>query len=121
VWTVNFVNGSEQSKLGYRSKGLTEWADMERVERPDPYYLMINQRWKNFSRLPILEWIEKDTTFSAEDFPGTPMPRPQNSSHLWEANIGTDWPAGRHIIEVKAMDRYGRTFLDYHTMRVVEN
>jgi hypothetical protein len=46
------------------------------------------------------------------------MNRPQNSTHIWEANIGTDWPLGRHIIEIKAKDRYGRTFTDYHTMRV---
>jgi hypothetical protein len=41
------------------------------------------------------------------------------STHLWEADLGTGWPAGRHIIEVKATDRYDRTFTAYHTMRVV--
>lgn len=116
--TVNFFNGSEQSKLEYRIKGLTEWKTMEKVDKYDPYYLKIDQRWKNFEKLNILELWEADTTLVG-DFPGTDMSAPRISTHLWEANLGTDWPEGRHIIEVKAVDRYNRVFTAYHTMRVV--
>ncbi len=118
--TVNFFNGSEQSTLEYRIKGLTEWQPMEKVDKYDPYYLMIDQRWKNFEKLGLMELWEADTSLSGP-FPGTRMSQPRISTHLWETNLGTDWPAGRHIIEVKATDRYDRTFTAYHTMRVVSD
>ena len=41
-----------------------------------------------------------------------------NSTHLWQSNIGKNLPEGIHIIEVKAKDRYGRLFKDYHSIRV---
>ncbi|HKK77849.1 MAG TPA: hypothetical protein VJ953_22415 [Saprospiraceae bacterium] len=47
---------------------------------------------------------------------GTPMP----STHLWKANIGSDFPAGRHTIQVRAKDRYGPVFTSFKTFRVVE-
>ncbi|HBH22134.1 MAG TPA: metallophosphoesterase [Cytophagales bacterium] len=117
--TVNFFNGSEQSTLEYRVKGLTDWRAMDRVDKYDPYYKMIAKRWEHFIRLKFSEQWKKDTATASMPFPGSRMPRPQTSTHIWEANIGTDWPEGRHIIEVKAEDRYGRTFTAYHTMRVV--
>jgi len=117
--TVNFFNGSEQSTLEYRIKGLTEWKKMDKVDKFDPYYLKINQRWESMEKLGLHEmWLEKPELMEAA-IPGTPMPNPQISTHLWEADLGTDWPLGRHVIEVKASDRYGRTFTDYQTMRVV--
>jgi hypothetical protein len=117
--TVNFFNGSEQSQLEFRIKGLTEWQKMEKVDKYDPYYLKIDERWNNIKKLGLQELWEADSSLSGQPFPGTDMPRPRISTHLWEANIGTDWPEGRHIIEVKATDRYGRTFTAYQTMRVV--
>ncbi|MCF8227229.1 MAG: calcineurin-like phosphoesterase C-terminal domain-containing protein [Bacteroidales bacterium] len=119
--TVNFFNGSEQSILEYRILELTDWQKMDKVDKYDPYYQMIDQRWKNLNKLNIKEHWKSDTTLADQTFPGTDMPQPRKSTHLWEANLGTDWPEGRHIIEVKANDRYGRTFIAYHTMRVVEN
>jgi hypothetical protein len=116
--TVNFFNGSEQSTLEYRIKGLTEWETMDKVDKYDPYYLKIDQRWKNLRKLRIDELWAADPSLADQTFPGTPMSRPRISTHLWEANIGTDWPVGRHIIEIKAKDRYGRTFTAFHTMRV---
>ncbi len=117
--TVNFFNGSEQSKLEYRIKGISEWKEMEKVDKYDPYYLQIDQRWKRFKEIKLREqWQE---TFGAEETPpGTPMPAPRISTHLWEANIGSDFPAGRHIIEVRAKDRYERVFTDFSTLRVEE-
>ncbi|MFW6370662.1 MAG: calcineurin-like phosphoesterase C-terminal domain-containing protein [Bacteroidota bacterium] len=117
--TVNFFNGSEQSELKYRVKEQTEWKPMEKVDKYDPYYVMIDQRWQKFRKLNIPELWHADTALPGVPFPGTSMPRPQISTHLWEANLGTNWPVGRHIIEVGATDRYGRTFTAYNTMRVV--
>ena len=116
--TVNFFNGSEQSQLAYRIKGVTDWQELEKVEKYDPFYLKIDQRWKHFNDLDLrAQWEEKFGPDVA--FPGSPMPAPRMSTHLWEANIGSDFPVGRHVIEVRAKDRYGRVFTDYTTLRVV--
>ncbi len=116
--TVNFFNGSEESELSYRIKGQTDWKPMEKVLKPDPYYALLGKRWEKFRKIDFRAKWAADTTVDLAQI-GV-LPRPVNSSHLWEANIGTDWPAGRHIIEVKAKDRYGQTFTAYHMMRVVE-
>jgi len=116
--TVNFFNGSEQSSVYYRVKGHTEWIEMKRVKKYDPYYLKIIDRWKNLKKLNIHEQWMADTSLADKPFPGTPMPRPEISSHIWEANIGSGWPAGSHVIEVKAHNRYGKTFTDFYIFRV---
>ncbi len=116
--SVNFFNGTEQSQLEYRIKGISEWTEMQKVDKYDPYYLKLDQRWKQFKEIDLRgQWEEK---FADATPPGTPMPAPRISTHLWEANIGSDFPAGRHIIEVRAKDRYGRVFTDFSTLRVVE-
>ncbi len=118
--TVNFFNGSEQSELSYRVLGATEWQPMEKVNKPDPYFAKISQRHENFQALQFPELWDADSDLADQPYPiSRRMSRPVNSSHLWEANLGSNWPAGRHVIEVMAKDRYGRTFTAYQTMRVV--
>ena len=117
--TVNFFNGSEESELEFRIKGLTDWKKMEKVDKYDPYFLLLEQRWKNFEKLNIDSLWMAEPALADQVFPGNQMPEPEKSTHLWQADIGTKWPVGRHVIEVKAIDRYGRTFTAYQTMRVV--
>lgn len=116
--TVNFFNGSEQSKLKYRIVGETEWKTMKRVSKVDPFYALLDQKWKNFDHLALEKQWKEDTALANQPVPGFDLPRPQKSAHLWEASLGTDWPVGRHTIEVQAKDRYGRTFTAYQTMRI---
>ncbi|MEO1022185.1 MAG: calcineurin-like phosphoesterase C-terminal domain-containing protein [Bacteroidota bacterium] len=119
--TVNFFNGSEQSELRYRIKGVTEWRAMTKVNKPDPYFEKISRRHENFLKLNFPELWDENPDLAEEQYPiSRRLSRPQNSAHLWEANLGTNWPAGRHVIEVQAKDRYGQTFTAYQTMRVVE-
>ncbi|MBS2099463.1 calcineurin-like phosphoesterase C-terminal domain-containing protein [Carboxylicivirga linearis] len=118
--TVNFFNGCENSKLQYRIKGQTDWKEMTKVVKFDPYYEKIAQRWKNFKKIKLDEVWLADSTLTVQDFPGMPLMGPAKSTHIWEANIGSDFPVGRYMIEVKAEDRYGRTFTAFHTMRVAE-
>ena len=118
--TVNFFNGSEQSELSYRIKGETDWRPMQKVLKPDPYYALLGKRWEKFEKMDFKNLWNADTTVDLPPFDGWNLPNPVNSTHLWEANIGTDWPVGRHIIEVQAKDRYDQVFKVYHMMRVVE-
>lgn len=119
--TVNFFNGSEQSELQYRILGLTDWKPMQKVNKPDPYYSKIYERYEHFMTInfPAL-WDTNDELLNKEYPLSRRMSQPKNSTHIWESNIGTDWPEGRHVIEVKANDRYGRAFTEFHTMRVLK-
>ncbi len=118
--TVNFFNGSEQSKLFYRVKGLTDWKPMQKVDKADPYFELLGKRWEKFDRIDFKALWNADTTVDIHNFRSWNLPKPEISTHIWEANLDTDWPAGRHVIEVKAEDRYGRTVKAYHMMRVVK-
>ena len=116
--TVNFFNGSAQSELKYRIKGETDWQKMEKTYKVDPYYAKLSQRWKNLQKLNFTEQWQNDTALADQPIPGTDIPEPDKSTHVWTAEIGTDFAPGRYTIEVKAKDRYGRTFTDYHTLRI---
>jgi len=116
--SVNFFNGSEQSTLEYRVKGLSKWKEMRQVQKVDPFYGRIYQRWGRLKEWGTLDQMRSPQTspeFSISDWD---LPHPQPSSHLWEAELGTDWPVGSHTIEVRVKDRYGRTFKDHQIMRV---
>ncbi len=117
--TVNFFNGSERSVVEYRVLGQEKWTIMEKVEKTDPYYVKLAERWENFRKLGLLEQWMNDPEMKDKPLPGTPLPRPQLSTHLWEASIGTDWPVGRVAFEIRVKDMYGRTFTDYHSVRIV--
>ncbi|MCG8696418.1 MAG: calcineurin-like phosphoesterase C-terminal domain-containing protein, partial [Bacteroidales bacterium] len=119
--TVNFFNGSEQSTLQYRIKGLTDWKPMKKVDKYDPYFEIIAQRWQKLDEINLKELWEAEPALNDEVFPWAKLPQSKKCTHLWEANIGTNWPVGRHIIEVRANDRYDRIFTAYHTLRVTSN
>lgn len=117
--SVNFFMGSEQTKLEYRIVGLTEWIKMERANKVDPYYELLDRRWEKFKKIKFEEQWNADTTVDIHSMSGWGLPDPVKSTHLWEANLGTDWPVGRHVVEVKAEDMFGRTFTAFQSMRVV--
>jgi hypothetical protein len=90
---VNFFIGNEKSTLRYRIDG-GEWRDMRYLEDYDPTYL--------------LEMFEWDTT--TELLEGKRPSNPQRSRHLWRANIPNQLPVGKHIIEVEAIDMFGKRY-----------
>lgn len=117
--SVNFFNGSEQTKLKYRILGITEWKSMVKVNKPDPYFLKLYERYQGFMKIGLPTLWNNYADLADIEYPlSMRFSRPVNSTHIWEANIGSDWPEGRHVIEVQAEDRYGRIFNEYHTMRV---
>ena len=117
--TVNFFNGSEQSELSFRVLGETEWKIMKQVRTKDPYYSLIYERFENFNSLKIKDMWQKDPELKNKPYPLIKrMYEANNSTHLWQSNIGKILPEGIHIIEVNAKDRYGRLFKDYHSFRI---
>jgi hypothetical protein len=67
---------------------------MRRVIEPDPTFYGV-----------ILKW---DTT--TEPLSGVRPSNPVNSLHLWKARVPSNLPQGEHVLEVKAVDMFGREF-----------
>ena len=90
---VNFFNGTETCSLTFRVND-GEWIDMRRVIEPDPTFYEVILRW--------------DTT--TEPLSGVRPSNPVNSMHLWKARVPSNLPPGEHVLEVKAVDMFGREF-----------
>ena len=120
--TVNFFNGSEQSELHFRILGETTWMAMDKVDKPDPYYEKIYKRHQRFLTLDFPKLWRNSSELMDEPYPiSKRLSKAENSTHLWEAKVGVRLPTGIHIVEVKAIDRYGRIFKDYQTLRILES
>jgi hypothetical protein len=90
---ANFFMGDESSVVEYRTdRG--EWKAMSRTEDYDPAYYRYVQEW---------DYIE-------DVRPGRRPSHPVRCTHLWRANIPSNLPVGTHDVEVRATDRYGKTF-----------
>jgi hypothetical protein len=90
---ANFFMGDDSSTVEYCVDG-GEWKKMNKTEDYDPAYYHYMQEW---------DYIE-------DVRPGRRPSNPVRSTHLWRAGIPSNLPAGKHTVEVRATDRYGRTF-----------
>ena len=98
---VNFFIGEENDEVLYRiDQG--EWKPMKFIEDYDPSYVK-----------EIMEW-----DLSNELFPGRRSSNPIKSTHLWRGNIPVNLGVGDHLIEVKATDMFGNTFIQTHSYRL---
>jgi hypothetical protein len=77
---------------------------MHYVSAPDLNYLT-----------KLLEW-----DFTEELLPGRRPSNPVNSTHVWIGPVPTDLPAGKHTIEVRVTDRYGKTHSGKRTYSILE-
>ena len=101
---ANFFMGSQTDKLEYRIDG-KKWQKMNLREDYDPAYLHSQ-----------LKWDTSDTLLSGTRRPGNPNP----SRHLWWARLDNTLPVGEHIVEVRATDMFGRTFIQKGSYRIEE-
>jgi hypothetical protein len=100
---ANFLIGSPNDQLFCRIDD-GEWKSMRRVIEPDPSYL--NQ---------LHEWDYSENVIG-ERRPSNPV----DCQHLWRISVPTNLPSGNHIIEIKAVDMFGRTFLQKSSYRIAE-
>lgn len=98
---ANFFLGHKGNKVEYRIND-GEWRDMLYTVAPDPGYMASLMRWD----------------LTDELFAGRRPSNPVNSTHLWRGNIPTNLPLGEHRIEVRATDRFGRTFTQHSSYRL---
>ena len=100
---VNFFNGSEKCTLYFRVDD-GEWTQMQKVIEHDPIYSGIRYKWDTSAVL--LKCV---------------MPsNPSNSMHLWKSRVPSNLPEGEHTIEIRAIDMFGRAFIDKKTYRIIQ-
>lgn len=90
---ANFFMGSKNDKLEYRIDG-GEWKKMDYSESIDPEFTD-----------SVLKW---DTT--NELFVGRRPNNPENSRHIWTAPFSKKLDLGKHEVEVRVKDHYGKVY-----------
>jgi len=100
---ANFFMGAAGDTVEYRVDD-GAWSEMMFVNEQDPSY-----------EAAIYEW---DT--AEELVAGKRGSNPILSTHLWRGKIPTKLSLGRHIVEVRATDRYGKTHTGSATYRLEE-
>lgn len=116
--TVNFFNGSERTEVEYRIDDHSHWHPMEKTEAVDPYYKALDRRWQQLDELAFTDQWESHSVLQTFEIPGTDLPGPNASTHLWTTSLPQDLTPGRHRVEVRVTDMYGRTVTDHHLFRV---
>ncbi len=98
---ANFFIGSERDTLSYRiDKG--QWEKMHHYQAYDPVYYH-----------QMLEWDLTPTLFE-----GRRPSYPTQCQHLWHGRLPSNLHVGEHTIEVKAVDMFGRTFIQTSSYRI---
>lgn len=91
---VNVFAGSERSSVEMRVGAGGAWIPMGQVSAKDPNYLRLTEVEKGSDPLPGYKRL----------------PGASNCSHLWEAALPKDTPAGTRFIEVRTTDMFGQTY-----------
>ena len=99
---ANFFLGSANDQVRYRI-GQADWTIMEKVEGEDPEYMK-----------GLLAY-EGATTLVAGRKPSDPV----KSAHLWKLKLPKLKP-GKHIVEVEAVDMFGRNHAAQKEIEVVQ-
>jgi len=102
--TVNVFAGSERSTVEMRLSGSDEWRAMEKVSAADPFYLAM-----------------KELEEGPKPPPGRKLPAPHKSTHIWRAKLAEGpLTPGTHLIQVRATDMFGKSYVDHRAFRVAE-
>jgi hypothetical protein len=97
---ANVFAGSERSGVDMQVDD-GDWVAMNRVTQKDP----------NFLALKALEASETPPT-------GRKLPEAIDTNHIWEAYLPGNLDSGLHIITVKTVDMFGKTYSDKRALRV---
>ncbi len=95
---VNFFDGGPRSTVELSIGADGAWQKLRRVERTDPFVVEVYAR-NAATKKP---WVE-----------------PARSTHLWQAALPADLPAGTHRVSVRASDEYGRRHDAFLVLEVI--
>lgn len=101
---VNFFMGKKGDEVLYRIND-GEWKKMNYANEVDPMYMTHYYEWDTSSKAIV------------ERRPSQAM----LSTHLWKIRIPNNLPTGKHKVEIKATDMYGKEFYDVKTIDIVNN
>lgn len=90
---VNYFLGGEKDTIEYSVNG-GKWVQMRRTETYDPHLLMEVMRWDS----------------SDKQLQGERPSDPNMSTHIWKAAVPSDLPVGKHRIEFRLRDMFGRSY-----------
>lgn len=102
-FSVNFFMGKKGDNVQYRF-GNEQWKNMTYVELPDPAYQY--------------ELLKYDIAEKLME--GRRPSNAVNSTHLWEAKFPNKLPVGKHDLQVKTIDMYGKVHTQTVTIEVVK-
>jgi hypothetical protein len=102
---VNVFAGSERSTVEMRLGAEGAWRALERVRRPDPYFVVLKEREAQQAPPPGYRRL----------------PDAANSLHLWRGVLPADLAPGVHLINVRTTDMFGQTYSDHRLIRVAPN
>jgi hypothetical protein len=95
---VNVFGGSERSRVEMRLGDTGTWQAMERVLRPDPFF--------------VEQFAREAPEMRARMYPAEP------SLHLWRGTLPANPPPGIQAIEVRTTDFFGQSFSGRRLIRV---
>jgi len=98
---VDVFAGSERSLVEMKLGDTDSWQTLDRVERPDPFYVELVAREAALG--PTL---------------GRPIPPAETSLHLWRGVLPANPPPGTHTLEVRSTDVFGQRFKGRRLIRI---
>ncbi|MBX7258488.1 MAG: calcineurin-like phosphoesterase family protein [Candidatus Hydrogenedentes bacterium] len=114
---ANVFAGSSKSRVAMRLDDAKDWTPMTQYTDKDPYYLQMLARQDAFmAKLAELtggKADDKDFQRKArQDFAASlrGMPKPDDTDHLWKANLPAGLASGAHTLTVETTDMFGRTY-----------
>jgi len=96
---VNVFSGNEKTVVEMRVNRTGEWRRMRKIAARDPEYVRT---------------YERDKTLQA---PYRGLSAPMESPHIWSGPL-PNLAEGMHLVEVRAKDMFGKTFISSRTIRV---
>lgn len=87
-------------------------------------YRIDENEWKNMTYLPYMDlnYVQKVCKWDVTEkyLKGRRPSNPEYCTHLWQTRIPHNLKPGLHVVYVRATDKYGNTFQQSRTFRVVE-
>lgn len=101
---ANVFNGSEKTKVEFRTSHHKDWTEITRSEELDPTYVGL--------------FMASKSPPAGAMWRALPTPRP--SFHLWKTELPKDLPVGTHLIDVRATLQDGTIHTGRRVIRITK-
>ena len=121
---VNVFGGTKRSTVEFRLGEDAEWKLMTYTPQQDPYYKALKARDDTVHLERKLHTALREAMKSELKEDSEPPQKTKRltgitkSTHIWQAKLPADVPAGTHVIYVRTTDMFGQTFTGRRIIRV---